>query len=410
MTSAGFAPSNPAESQAVTALYLHIPFCDSKCLYCDFCSSAGQQQLYDPYVRAIQIEIKASALWLRQHQLSKPLETIYFGGGTPSVLGCDRLLRLLQTVYSVFNIAAQPEITLECNPLSAHKLDAARLQAAGFNRVSIGLQAAQDRLLKRLGRSHTVADFTDTVNALTAAGISNLSADLMIGLPGQTLTDVSESLTYLSRFPLKHLSFYSLIIEEGTPFAQAARKGQLADLPEPETERQMYQCVLDCLQDWQFEQYEVSNAALPGYASRHNEVYWDGRPYLACGLSAASYIGGVRRCNRRDLAGYLSIYGQVSSAEADWSQLAFAAADTAETIDRAEAQREFFWLGLRKLAGVRLSDYQQRFGQAPPPDILLALRRLCAEGLLICEPAAGPRYRLSRRGLDWGNDVFAAFV
>ncbi|NJP40750.1 radical SAM family heme chaperone HemW [Oscillospiraceae bacterium HV4-5-C5C] len=410
MTTTDTALPNPAANEATAALYLHIPFCDSKCFYCDFCSSPGRQQVYDAYVRSLQTEIKASALWLEQQQLVKPLETVYFGGGTPSVLGCDRLSELLQTVYAAFAVDPGAEITLECNPLSAHKLNAAALKMAGFNRVSIGLQAAQDRLLKGLGRSHTVADFTATANALTAAGITNLSADLMIGLPGQTLTDVTETLDYLSGFPIKHLSFYSLIIEEGTPFGRAMQNGQLADLPESEIERQMYQCVLDRLYNWQFEHYEVSNAALPGYASRHNEVYWDGRPYAAAGLSAASYIGGVRRCNCRDLDKYLALYDQVSLTGTDLSRMAFAAADVSETVDLAEAQREFFWLGLRKLAGVRLTDYQWRFGQAPGAEPLLALRRLCAEGLLIYEQSDGQLYRLSRRGLDWGNEVFAAFV
>lgn len=282
-------------------LYLHIPFCRSKCLYCDFCSiphAAGERMV--AYADAMERDLLARAEDCRDDTV----DTVYFGGGTPTCLPPEVLCGLLATVLSCYNVAENAEITTECNPGTVTPEDLVKLREGGFNRLSMGLQSAQAGELRALGRLHSFADFAETFRAARAAGFANLSADVMFGIPHQTAESFADTLEKLCDLRPDHVSAYALTVEEGTPFG---RRGAAAlNLPDEEAVRDMYLGMVEFLGKRGLAQYEISNFARAGYESRHNLKYWTLGEYLGFGPAAYSDFGGARFGNSRDLDGYLA--------------------------------------------------------------------------------------------------------
>lgn len=290
------------------ALYIHIPFCERKCPYCDFYSVAAEGALMDAYTDAV-----ISALERAPYALA-PLDTVYFGGGTPSVLGGRRLSRILRAADARFRIAADAEITVECNPHSALGPELAILRAAGVNRLSFGMQSADDGQLERLGRLHTAADVSSAVEAARGCGFEHFSLDLMLATPGQTLADIDRAVGLCGRLGAEHVSAYLLKIEPGTPFD---RQGVAAFCPDEEGQAEAYLHAVGALEAGGWKQYEISNFAREGRTARHNLKYWDCREYLGVGPSAHSFVNGRRFYFPRDLQGFLASDGEFSHAVDD---------------------------------------------------------------------------------------------
>lgn len=379
-------------------LYVHVPFCKRKCRYCDFASWAGREDWIPAYVDAVLTEAHSAHDALG----AQSMETAFLGGGTPSLLPPEELTRLLQGVFSLFPLEADAEFTSECNPgtLTAAWLEAA--QAAGVNRLSMGMQAGQPHLLHMLGRIHTFTDVEVSVKLARAAGIRNLNLDLMFGLPGQTLNDWAETLDMALSLHPEHLSCYGLIPEEGTQLGDAILAGEVP-LPAEDTERAMYDMTLTRLAAAGFEQYEISNFAKPGCACRHNLGYWRQTPYLGLGPAAASMLPGrtpeefsLRRTNVRDLAAYLrqSHQGRFQPAEE-------------ESVSPAEARFETMMLGLRTTKGVNEATFEAMHGVALSDVYGAKLAELETQGLL-CH--TGGWWRLTRRGMDVQNGVLVELM
>ena len=379
-------------------LYVHVPFFKRKCRYCDFASWAGREDWIPAYVDAVLTEAHSAHDALG----TQSMETAFLGGGTPSLLPPEALTRLLQGVFSLFPLEADAEFTSECNPgtLTAAWLEAA--QAAGVNRLSMGMQAGQPHLLHMLGRIHTFTDVETSVKLARAAGIRNLNLDLMFGLPRQTLNDWAETLDMALSLHPEHLSCYGLIPEEGTQLGDAILAGEVP-LPAEDAERAMYDMTLTRLAAAGFEQYEISNFAKPVCACRHNLGYWRQTPYLGLGPAAASMLPGrtpeefcLRRTNVRDLAAYLrqGQQGRFQPAEE-------------ESVSPAEARFETMMLGLRTTKGVNEAAFTAMHGVALTDVYGTKLAELETQGLL-CH--TGGWWRLTRRGMDVQNGVLVELM
>ena len=323
-------------------IYLHIPFCGSKCHYCDFCSFPNQtEQVKRAYCAALCVQIDRYAPLCAEYEV----DTVYFGGGTPTSLPAELLCSLLQHVQKSFCISHSAEITAECNPATADKAYFEAMRGVGFNRLSIGAQSMHDCELQLLGRAHTVADFRETVAFARAAGFDNVSADLMYGIPGQTRESLKASVEELCRTGVEHISAYALKIEEGTPFYR--NRHSLA-LPSDDEAATMYEDTVAALVWHGLMRYEISNFARPGYESRHNLKYWECDEYLGFGVAAYSCFGGRRFGISRDFAAYL---------------------DTREILDedvvigKDEQMAEYVMLGLRLEKGIDKAAFAARFGR-----------------------------------------------
>ncbi len=377
-------------------LYVHIPFCVKKCAYCDFLSAPASSSLRHAYVQRLTEEICALAKQYRSYEVS----TIFFGGGTPTVLEAHQLTGLLHTLQESFFVRADAEITIECNPGTLLLEKARLLRRAGFNRMSLGLQSAKDAELAMLGRIHTWSDFLMSYDGVRKAGFTNINVDLMSALPGQTLESWEKTLRQVAMLRPEHLSVYSLIIEEGTPFyarfaadLRARERGEKPLLlPSEETERQMYAVTEQYLAQRGYERYEISNYAKAGFACRHNCGYWIGTEYLGLGLGASSLIENQRFCNTRDLTEYL--------------EKPFARCEEV-TRSRKDAMEEFFFLGLRMMQGVSRNSFEARFGVPVESVYGDVLKELEQQGLL--ESREG-RIMLTAYGIDVSNYVFERFL
>lgn len=360
-------------------LYVHIPFCRAKCGYCDFASAPGSAGEIDLFLQALG---KEAALY---GGLAGKFDTLYVGGGTPSLLSPAQLKELFATIETLAGpIAALKESTFEANPESLDTEKAALLKQAGISRISLGLQAAQDALLKRLGRIATSGDFLRAYKDLRAAGFPNINADLMCGLPGQTLKDFKDSLAWLTALGPEHVSFYALEVHEGTPFAAAGVK------EEPELAADMYEAGAAALETAGYGQYEISNFAKPGFEARHNLNYWEQGDYLGLGPAAASYLGGERRANTPGTARYVE--AALSGGEIPLQYR--------ETLTGRARNAEKIMLGLRKVSGIELHD-----------DIFIEFEgeigRLLKAGLI---EKSGNRIKIRKDRLYVSNAVFREFV
>ncbi len=315
-------------------LYLHVPFCDSKCAYCDFYSYRAGVALYERYTDTLCEHIR-----LAGEQLDRPCDTLYFGGGTPSLLGGERIARLIKTVKESFGDSFT-EITVECNPADDLKTDFEAMAAAGVDRISLGVQSGIDSELKALSRRHSVSDVVRTVKDAKSAGIHNISLDLMLGIPRQTKESLKQSLNFLLSLDPTHLSCYMLKIEPGTPFGQADVKK--LDLPDDDTVSDMYFFTSEYLSQHGFEHYEISNFAKKGYRSKHNTRYWLCDEYLGLGPAAYSYLNGKRFSFPRDTEQYLTAPKVQSDGEGgDFTEFCMLRLRLSDGIDFAELTERF---------------------------------------------------------------------
>ena len=350
---------NTVQKDLPLGLYIHIPFCRSKCAYCDFYSLAGAEERMDDYCRALERHLAEVAPQAECHKA----DTVYFGGGTPSYLGAERLCRLLGSIRKLYKVDKHAEITLEANPDSATDRKALkRLRKAGFNRLSLGVQSMDDALLQTIGRIHTRQQVQEAVAAARKAGFKNLSLDLIYGLPGQTMEGWEKTLSDAVGLHPEHLSCYGLKLEEGTPLYRRQRE---LTFPDEDMQADMYLYTVEFLKQCGYEQYEISNFAKPGFAARHNLKYWLMQEYAGFGPGAHSDFGNVRYGYARDLERYLK--GELVLQES-------------ETVDADEREREYLMLRLRTVQGVDPREFEYRFRQRFAP--LAALLQQCArEGL-----------------------------
>jgi len=379
----------------IFSLYLHIPYCLTKCPYCDFNAYAATAWPEERYVDALGAELR--------HYLTQPpwqgqtIETIYFGGGTPSLFAPASVERVLTLVKSLCPLASRPEISLEVDPASASPARLTGYRAIGVNRLSLGTQSFQPALLKTLGRLHTAEDAARTIMWARASGFTNLSLDLIFAVPGQTLemlaSDVTQALAYIP----EHLSTYNLTYEENTPFFAMRQKGYLQPIDE-ETEIEMYRLVQEHSADAGYVHYEVSSFSRPGFPSQHNANYWNGRSYLGLGAGAHSFVNqpgwGQRWSNERNPRRYME------KALASGSARSFA-----EVLTRSQAMGEFVFLGLRQLKGLEPTHFTARFGTEFHQTFPQAAA-LFDEGLLKTE---GERISLTPQGLLLADTIFATF-
>ena len=377
-------------------LYVHIPFCVRKCEYCDFLSAPAGADTQQEYVRNLLLEIEQKGVRCTDYEVT----TIFFGGGTPSILKAGWIADILNAIHRNFKVRKDAEITIECNPgtLTFEKLSI--YKSAGINRISVGLQSASDAELRELGRIHTYEDFLRSYDLIRKKGFSNVNIDLMAALPGQTLKSYEQTLRRVLALKPEHISAYSLIIEEGTPFYEKYEADELLRekgekpqmLPSEETERLMYERTKELLLAHGYERYEISNYARRGYACRHNIGYWRRENYLGFGLGSASLLENERFHNTTDLTDYLG--GDYLAYEQ-------------EKLDKKSQMEEFMFLGLRMTEGISTECFRQTFGLTVELVYGPVLEQQIADRLLRKEDG---RIFLSERGLDVSNYVMAQFL
>lgn len=404
-------------------LYLHIPFCERKCAYCDFLSAPADLPVRISYIKKLQEEIAYYGAQYGEYQVS----SIFFGGGTPTILEGYQLAAILETVKEHFNITTDAEITAECNPGTLTAGKAEKLVQAGFNRLSMGLQSADDRELQLLGRIHNFAQFLESYDLARKAGFRNINVDLMSALPGQTLKSWQDTLQKVTALRPEHISAYSLIIEEGTPFYERFAEderireegGHPRLLPEEDVERQMYELTETFLHTKGYERYEISNYAKPGYECRHNCGYWIRKDYLGLGLGASSLVEHQRFQNTSELKTYLEQEYSPQCEDqheriAETIQLQEETGLTQtghhihiETLDKKSEMEEFMFLGLRLMAGISRQQFEKKFQVTLNSVYGEVLRKLKGEQLI--EEVAG-YVRLTEHGIDVSNYVLAEFL
>ncbi|HYR75153.1 MAG TPA: radical SAM family heme chaperone HemW [Pyrinomonadaceae bacterium] len=379
-------------------VYLHTPFCRSRCSYCDFATGMYESDLAERYVNSLIEEIK------RWNEVDHPADvnTIYFGGGTPSLLAPAQIERILKAVRDRFQVLTGAEVTIELNPgdggtSAAAKLETIRdFQHLGINRASFGAQTFDDRELKQLGRTHSSDDITSTFYQLREAGFENINFDLIAGLPRQTMADWQRNLAAALKPRPEHLSLYLLDVHEGTPLADQIKRGMRPE-PDDDLAAEMYLMLIDELCAVGYEHYEISNFCRPGFESRHNTKYWSGDPYYGFGCSAHSYDGARRRwCNERDMAKYPDLIEHHQSPIVERTVL-----------NEEDARSESIFLGLRLMRGLDLMKYQSRFGSNLKDEYDSDLVRLRDAGLVEIDREV---LRLTKRGALLSNEVFAALA
>ncbi len=380
-------------------IYVHIPFCVRRCPYCGFYSSAcgrsGYEERISEYFSVLEEELE-----LRVKSLDAPysVDSVYFGGGTPSLAGPELIGRLIDSIAGRFSMADDTEISMEANPgtLTEERLEAYR--RSGVNRISIGLQSFDGSVLKTLGRIHTAEDFIRSYEDAREAGFDNISADLMFGIPGQTQASWEDSIVRLASMLPEHISFYSLQIEEGTRFYQDYKMGDMVPVTDEE-DRRMYHSAIQILKDHGYSQYEISNASLPGRKCRHNLKYWTFRDYLGIGASASSFIDGVRRTNPR-------------ACYEDFVHTGMKDKDLAECHQNSDFDNasDYMITGLRLSDGIDMSDFRERFGKTVWevfPDAEEGLRAFFDSG---CVKTDGGRMYITGKGFDISNSILVFFV
>ena len=405
---AGAIPAGPV------SLYVHFPFCVQKCRYCDFLSGPADQKIRARYLRALEREIQLSGRYYGHPSV----DTVFFGGGTSSLMSGEELEELMDAVRESFAILPGAEISMECNPGTADRKKLADYRRAGINRLSVGVQSFRDEELLLLGRIHTAEEAKDCIGSAREAGFSNLSLDLMSALPGQTMEGWMESLRTAAELSSEHISAYSLILEDGTPLKEAAERGELPPFPSEDLDRAMYHETERFLAQYGYHRYEISNYAKEGFESRHNSGYWTGHPYLGFGTGAASYLGNRRWSNARSLAEYLTVLeadpDSVVSMEAaadkrtqESEDVLTALQEEKELLSVRDQMAEFMFLGLRRMAGVSEETFRQRFHCTMDEIYGPVIRRY--QDLQLLERENG-RLFLTRAGIDVSNTVMADFL
>lgn len=373
-------------------IYLHIPFCAMKCAYCDFLSFRAPEKAWWEYGEKLAEEIYGQA----EAFTDRIVTSLFIGGGTPSIMPAQYLGELLDILQNCFTFAEDAEVTIEANPgtLTMDKLETCL--AGGINRLSLGLQSTDNNELKQLGRIHSYDEFLKSYQRARQAGFTNINIDLMSGLPGQTVQSWKHSLRKVLMLKPEHISAYGLIIEEGTPFYERYHNHP-EELPDEETDREMYHLTKTILAGQGYSRYEISNYAKPGYECRHNIGYWTGADYLGLGLGASSYINGCRYHNTADRQEYLSLDLQTPGA----------AARDIQELSHQEKMEEFMFLGLRMTQGISGSEFLGRFGENMWNIYGTVIERLARRGLLVVE---APFIRLTELGIDVSNQVLSEFL
>ena len=394
--------SPAALDQRPLGIYLHIPFCVRKCLYCDFLSMAATDEVIERYVQALCRQIKKEAPIYGAYRVN----TIFMGGGTPSLLSGDQLQQILDTVRKYFVVEADAEITMESNPGTLTKEKLAAYRRAGVNRLSMGLQSTEDHLLRALGRIHTWQEFCENFHAARAAGFDNINIDLMSALPGQICADWMETLRKVAALEPEHISAYSLIIEEGTPFydryGEEAIPGGYPALPDEDEERLMYARTEEFLKEKGYHRYEISNYAREGRECIHNVGNWNRVEYAGFGIGAASLIQNRRFQVIADLHTYLQ---ELEEKEGAWDSLH----EEALELDEAAQMEEFMFLGLRLTEGISVVRFQACFGREITAVYGRILDELEQQELLVFDRIR-QQIRLTPRGVDVSNYVLAQFL
>lgn len=434
------------------SIYIHIPFCVKKCQYCDFLSAPADSRAQEVYLRALKQEIREQAARYREYEV----QTVFIGGGTPTAVPCENLCEVLKTVFSFYRMNPHAEISMEANPGTVTKEALLSYRKAGINRISIGLQSADDVELKLLGRIHTYRDFQQTYRWAQEAGFTNINLDIMSALPGQSVENYKKTLETVLSLKPQHISAYSLIVEEGTPFyekyGQESEKLQATgekqpDLPSEEEEREMYALTEKLLAAAGYHRYEISNYALPGRECRHNLVYWKRGNYVGFGLGAASMVENVRFENIREMQEYLAEYAGMPDAEPVFAEVAqgdkqalsneqeFSLREdthseneqelsTWEDVNSGETQQIFqgenvhplspqeqmeetMFLGLRLTEGVSKAEFHRQFGVSMEQIYGEVIQENIAQGLLADEAGY---VCLTREGMDLSNYVMAQFL
>lgn len=370
-------------------IYVHIPFCKKKCDYCDFISYCGKDDLIEKYVDSVKKEID-------HVKIKSEITTIYIGGGTPSYIDSKFIVQILEKIKEK-NVAQDAEITIEVNPGTVTQEKLQDYIDCGINRISIGLQTTNDELLKQIGRIHNYEQFLETYKMAKKVGFKNINVDLMLGLPNQRIIDLKESLENVLRLAPKHISVYSLIVEEGTPIANKIKNGKLK-LLDDELERNMYWYVKNTLELNGYKHYEISNFAKKGYESKHNMNCWNQMEYVGIGTAAHSYRDITRYSNTEDIKEYIK---NVQKGEFEKNRIIH------EIQKEEDSKKEFMLLGLRKIDGLKISEFKNKFGDNPIYLYRNELKKLSDEKLIIIQD---DNIRLSNKGIDLANLVWEEFV
>ena len=369
-----------------TSAYVHIPFCTQICYYCDFSKVFIKNQPVDSYLEHLLEEF-------RSYDIQK-LRTLYIGGGTPTALSASQLEVLLKGLTENLDLSVLEELTIEANPgdLDADKI--AVLKNSAVNRVSLGVQTFDNKMLKKIGRSHLEQDIYENIDRLKLAGFDNISIDLIYALPGQTMEQVKDNVAKAIGLDIPHMSLYSLILENHTVFMNRMRRGKLP-LPKEELEAEMFEYIIAELERAGFEHYEISNFSKPDFESRHNLMYWDNAEYYGIGAGASGYVNGIRYKNHGPIRHYLSAVEEGN------------ARITEEHLSQKEQMEEEMFLGLRKKSGVSMARFEEKFGRSFDELYGEIVRDLIQKGLMQIE---GDRVRMTKRGLFLGDTVAERFI
>lgn len=371
-------------------IYIHIPFCVHKCIYCDFLSAPAGDDVKYAYTKALINEIRNTA----DKQIKDKITSIFFGGGTPSVLPDGCIADILSVVRECYGISDDAEITMECNPGTVNESRLSEYRKAGVNRLSFGLQSADNNELKMLGRIHTFEQFMESFRLARDAGFNNINVDLMSAIPGQTEETLKDTFDKVMALQPEHISVYSLILEDGTYLADNIEK--FPPVPDEEEDRRMYHMTKEILKGAGYERYEISNYSRPGYECRHNLLYWNRGEYYGFGCSAAGFIGNGRYSDIRDVKKYIEINGKIEKLH-----------ENIEILTKEDAMEEFMFLGLRKMAGVDVEDFHRRFGVPIENVYANEIENNIDKGLLIRQ---GNMLKLTEYGIDICNTVMSDFI
>ncbi len=376
-------------SKTASSVYIHIPFCATKCYYCAFNTYTFHKEEAKAYLTALRTEME------RYAAETEPLQTVFIGGGTPSILSADALARLFTDIHQHFQITPNAEMTVECNPGTVDGEKLRVMRDNGVNRLSFGLQAMQDETLKQLGRIHTVAEFLQSYRLARESGFENINIDLIFALPNQTMVAWQHTLNEVISLEPDHISAYNLVMEETTPFYDWWQAGAL-QLPTEDTEADMFQYTIDTLTTHGYTHYEICNFAKPNRFARHNLVYWNNQPCIGLGAGACGYINGVRYTNIRGIAPYIR----------ELSQRHKPIADTERMTGHAE-KAETLMLALRKREGISFDVYKDRFGE----DIEVAFGSILKKWLdMELLERTATHLRFTPRGLFLANEVFVELM
>ena len=374
-------------------IYIHIPFCISKCIYCDFCSAPADDETKEHYVDALCREIAVAGERAEADGDKRKISTIFFGGGTPSILHSALLIKIMNAVRGAFCVADDAEITVECNPGTLSKSKLATYKDIGVNRLSIGLQSPNNRELKNLGRIHTYEQFEESYIEARLAGFDNINVDIMSAIPNQTVAGYEDNLRKVIALKTEHISAYSLIVEEGTPLYGMVERTHGKILPSEDEDREMYAMTKVMLADAGYSRYEISNYAKPGRECRHNISYWERADYLGFGVAAASLLGKRRFTNTFDVASYIANPIDNHSEE--------------QLLTLNDEMEEYLFLGLRMMKGVDTERFGELFGKSFDELYGEITARQIEQGLMVRD---GNRVRLTDIGIDISNTVMAEYM